>query len=259
MPVAQLPAVSLYYETHGDPTNPAVVLSNSIGTNADLWEPLVTQLVATHHVISFDARGHRNSSTPVGDYTLSALADDIVGLLDILGIARTSLVGLSIGGQIGLTFALEHPDRLDRLVVSNTGAKIGTAESWSDRAATVRGEGLGSIVDKVVAGWLTPGFAAVHPELHARMREWFLANDAEGYAATCYALAHGDLRDSLGRITAPTLVIGATGDLPTPPALTGQIAEAIPGAGFVAIPGAHLSVQESPNEYGRAVLAHLNS
>lgn len=242
----------------GPVDTPVVVLSNSIGTNTALWDPIVAPLAEAHRVVRYDSRGHGGSSTPAGEYTMSQLAGDIVTILDDLGIERAHVVGLSVGGQTALTFALEHPDRLDRLVVSNTGAKIGTEQSWADRAAKVRAEGLEAIVDPVTAGWLTPDHAAAHPEQLATMKRWFLANDPEGYAATCHALGQTDLNPRLGEITAKTLVISATGDIPTPPSLTFEIADGIPGASRVEIPGAHLSVQEAPQQYADAVLAHLS-
>lgn len=250
--------LTLHYEVDGPADAPTVVLSNSIGTNVALWEPIVPQLAERFRVVRYDSRGHGRSSTPAGDYTMADLAGDIVAILDELGVARAHVVGLSVGGQTGLTFALNHPDRLDRLVVSNTGAKIGTEQSWGDRAAKVRAEGLASIVDPVTAGWLTPGHAAAHPEQLSTMKGWFLGNDPEGYAGTCIALGHTDLGERLRDIAAPTLVIAATDDVPTPPTLTFEIADGIPGASRVEIPGAHLSVQEAPAAYAEAVLAHLS-
>lgn len=250
--------LTLHYVIDGPDAAPVVVLSNSIGTNVDLWAPIVPRLAEKFRVVRYDSRGHGGSTTPAGDYTMSQLAGDIAAILDDLAVERAHVVGLSVGGQTALTFALEHPERLDRLVVSNTGAKIGTEQSWADRAAKVRGEGLEAIVDAVTAGWLTPSHAAENPEQLATLKEWFLGNDPEGYAATCIALGHTDLNDRLGEISAPTLVIGTTGDVPTPPALTFAIADGIPGATRVEIPGAHLSVQEAPEAYAEAVLAHLS-
>lgn len=243
----------------GPENAPAVVLSNSIGTNVELWAPIVSQLAHSHRVIRYDSRGHGGSSVPEGEYSISDLALDVADVLDILEIERASFVGISIGGQTGLAFALEHPDRLDSLVVANTGAKIGTAESWAQRASTVRADGLEAIVTAVTGGWLTPDYAAAHPETLDAMRAWFLSNDPEGYARTCSALAHADFRERLTEITAPTLVISGHDDVPTPPSLTSQIADGVPGARSVIIPGAHLSVQESPGAFAEAVLDHLAS
>lgn len=257
MPTAHVNDASLHCEIFGEPTSPTVVMSNSIGTNTALWNPIVSELARTHQVICYDSRGHGRSTTPPGEYTLSDLAGDIAGILDAVSVDHASVVGLSIGGQVALTFALEYPERTDRIVVSNTGAKIGTLESWSERAEVVRSQGLGVIVDKVIAGWLIPEYATANPQLHATLRAWFLGNDPEGYAATCNALAYGDLRPDLEKITAPTLVIGATDDMPTPPALTHQIVEGIPGATWAEVRGAHLSVLEDPAAYLAAVRTHL--
>lgn len=259
MPTVDLPqGHQLWFCTDGPADGPAVVLSNSIGTNVALWDPIVAPLVAAGFlVVRYDTRGHGQSSTPPGPYSVTDLADDVVRVLDALCIPRAHVGGISLGGMTALMVALRHPQRVRALVAANTGAKIGTWESWSARAAVVQDSGLEAIEDAVIAGWLTSRYAAVHPEVVVRMHQWFRGNDPAGYAACCAALGTADLRPDLPSITAPTLVIAGYDDVPTPPALTSQIAAAIPGATYREIPGAHLSVQESPREFAAAVLAHL--
>lgn len=257
MPTLTTASGTIRYETDGDPSRSAVVLSNSLGTNLDLWEPQAAALAERFHVVRYDSRGHGRSSSPAGPYTMSDLAGDVVALLDHLEIERAHVVGISIGGLTGQYLAVEHPDRVDRLVVANTAAKIGDPQAWYDRAALVESAGIGAIADGVVEKWLTPDHAAEHPELVGRLRDMLLATDDAGYAATCHVLAETDLRDRLAEIAAPTLAIGATGDLPTPPSVTRDIAAAVPDARYVEVTAAHISNVEAPERFTEAVLDFL--
>ncbi|MCK6209046.1 3-oxoadipate enol-lactonase [Georgenia sp. EYE_87] len=258
MPTATTPGVTIRYEVDGDAANPTIVLSNSLGTNLDLWEPQVGALAERFHVVRYDSRGHGRSSAPAGPYTMSDLAGDVVALLDHLEVGRAHVVGISVGGLTGQYLAVEHPERVDRLVVANTAAKIGEPQAWLDRAALVESAGLGAIADTVVEKWLTPGYAEEHPELADRLKAMLLATDDAGYAATCHVLAETDLRGRIGAIAAPTLVIGASGDLPTPPAATRAIAEGVPGARYVEVDAAHISNLEATAEVTAAVLGFLS-
>lgn len=251
--------VEIDQTTDGLRDRQAVLLLNSIGTTRRLWDGIVDSLVAAgRRVVRYDARGHGGSSAPRGPCRLEDLADDAVRVLDSLDVDRADVVGISLGGQTALSLALDHPGRVGRVVVADTGAKIGTADSWAARAASVRDGGLGSIADGVLAGWLTPAYAAEHPDLVATMRGWFLDNDPAGYAEVCGALGAADLRPRLAHVAAPTLVLGASDDVATPPTLTRQIADGIPAARYLEIPGAHLSVLESPREFLAALLEHLD-
>lgn len=250
--------VEIHEADDGREQRPAVLLSNSIGTTARLWDGIAPLLVdAGYRVVRYDTRGHGGSGTPDGPCTLADLAADALTVLDELRIERAHVVGISLGGQTALQLALDHPGRVGRVVAANTGAKIGTAETWAARAATVRADGLDAIVDAVTAGWLTPAAAAADPALVTTMRTWFLGNDPAGYADVCGALGGADLRPHLARIAAPVLAIGATDDLPTPPSLTRQISDGVPDGRFVENPGAHLSVLEAPSAFAHAVLTHL--
>ncbi|MFH5822793.1 3-oxoadipate enol-lactonase [Georgenia sp. AZ-5] len=254
MPTIQVPGGTLNYEDTAEAGLPPLVLSNSLGTNLSLWDPQLPALRERFRVVRYDSRGHGGSSTPEGPYSMTDLAGDVVALLDALGIDKAHFVGISVGGLTGQYLAVEHPERVDRLVVANTAPRIGRPEAWHERAQTVADSGLGAIAEGVVAKWLTPGFAARHPEALRELTEMFLGTDDAGYAATCHALAAGDVRDRIAGITAPTLAIGASGDLPTPPTATRSIAEAVPGARYVELDAAHISNREAVEEFTAAVL-----
>ncbi|GAA4422211.1 3-oxoadipate enol-lactonase [Georgenia halophila] len=247
----------VHHETTGDPARPTVVLSNSLGTDLALWAPQVAALAERFHVVRYDSRGHGRSPVPAGPYTIEDLGGDVVALLDHLGIERAHVVGISIGGLTGQHLAVAHRDRVDRLVVADTAAKIGEPKTWRERAALVTRDGMSAVASGVVERWLTPEHAAAHPEKVRWLTEMLLATDPTGYAATCEVLATTDLRESIAGITAPTLAIGATGDVPTPPSATRAIAEAVPGGQYREVDAAHISNVEAAEDFTSALLDFL--
>lgn len=258
MPYADLPNVRLHYRLDGDASLPVLVLSNSLGTNLDMWQPQVAAFSQRFRLLRYDTRGHGASSVTPGPYTIAQLGQDVIGLLDHLQIARAHFCGLSMGGITGMWLAVHHPQRIDRLVLSNTAAYIGPPENWTNRAAAVERDGVASIAAAVVERWLTPGFAAQQPALVASLLAMLGATDAAGYAANCRAVRDSDLREAVAAITRPTLVIAGANDLPTPPRDGAFLAQAIPGARYVELaPAAHLSNLEQAEPFARAVLDFL--
>jgi 3-oxoadipate enol-lactonase len=154
-----------------------------------------------------------------------------------------------MGGITAMWLAIHHPERIDRLVLSNTAAWIVPASSWTERAAAVERDGVGPIAAAVVARWLTPSYAALHPEHVASLQTMLAAMPAAGYAANCLAVRDSDLRADVASIVAPTLVISGSGDLPTPPSDGRFLAALIPSARYVELDAAHLSNQELPAQF----------
>jgi 3-oxoadipate enol-lactonase len=210
-------------------------------------------------VITYDTRGHGNSPAPAGPYSLDDLVDDLVALLDAVGAERAHVAGLSLGGMTAMRLAAREPARVRQLAVLCTSAKA-DPEPFRDRARTVRGGGgTAPLAPAVVGRWLTPEFAAAHPDLVARLEAMVAGADDEGYAACCEVVADMDLRDDLGRIAAPTLVISGADDLALPPDHQRAIAEGIPGASLVSVsPGAHLANLERTLEVTDALLDHFD-
>lgn len=257
MPVAELGDTRIHYRIEGEQGKPVLVLSNSLGTNLEMWAPQAGKLSEHFQVLRYDTRGHGQSGVPAGPYTMARLAADVVDLLDHLGIARAHFCGLSMGGITGMRLALDFPDRIDRLVLCNTAAFIGPPENWTARAEKVRAEGMGAIADAVVTRWLTPDFAQAHPEMVAGMRNMLVATSPEGYAANCCAVRDADLREEVKNIAAPTLVIAGSGDIPTPPSDAAYLAGTISGAQYVELEAAHISNLQQPARFTEALLAFL--
>jgi 3-oxoadipate enol-lactonase len=251
-------AVDVHHVVEGPPDAPALVLINSLGSTLAMWEPQIDALAAHFRVVRFDLRGHGRSPVPPGPYALGDLGGDVVALLDRLGIARAHLAGVSLGGMVTMWLALHAPERVDRIVLCCTSAKLGPPSVWQDRARLVREQGTGAVADSVVARWVTPAWAAAHPAQYARLREMIAATPPDGYAASCAAIEHMDLEDAVAGIVAPTLVIAGADDPATPPDHGARIAGRIPGARMAVIPqAAHLANIEQSGAVSSRILNHL--
>ena len=225
-----------------------VVLCGSLGSTAAMWEPQLPAL-AGRRVVNIEHPGH--GAAPLSD--VRTVEDLAAGVLAKVGADTFSFVGISLGGAVGMRLALDAPDRVEKLVLACTAPRFGEPETWLERAATVREHGLESLVDAVLARWFTPSFGDVD-----RFREMILSVEPEGYARCCEALALWDVRDELGKIAAPTLVISAAEDPATPPAVGEVLAAGIPGARFEIIANAaHLANIEQAAEFNRLLEEHL--
>jgi 3-oxoadipate enol-lactonase len=252
--------VVLNHQVAGPQDAPVLLLGASLGTNLSMWEPQVRELSRTHRVVTFDHRGHGRSPVPPPPYEIADLGADVIALIDHLGVARASYVGLSIGGMAGIWLGANACDRLERLVLMCTSAHAPPASRWLERAAAVRAAGTTEVLaDAVVERWFTPAWSAAHPEVIAAHRAMIAATDPEGYSGSCEAIAAMDLRDALPKISVPTLVIGAVDDLALPNEHQRLIADAIPDARLELIPGAaHIASAEQPDTVNRLIEEHLN-
>jgi 3-oxoadipate enol-lactonase len=248
---------NLYYQLEGRDDAPCVVLSNSLGTDLALWEPQMQSLLRHFRVLRYDARGHGRSSVTPGPYSIEQLGRDVVALMDHAGLAKAHFCGLSMGGMIGMWLATEQPQRIDRLVLSNTAARIAPPEQWNARIATVEAQGMAAIVPAVLNRWFTAGFQQRAPQTVDQVRAMLLRTPVAGYTAACAAVRDMDQRDRLAAIVAPTLVIAGSEDLSTPPAEGRLMAQQIPGACYVELNAAHLSNLEQAGEFTDSVLGFL--
>jgi len=254
MPLIDSNGTQLFYELSGPENAPVVAFSNSIGTTLEMWDEQERALSHRFRVLRYDTRGHGRSPVAPGPVTIETLADDLAGLLAALGIGRAHLVGLSLGGMTAQCFATRHPDRLDHLVLMATAAHL--PSGWSERAVLVREKGMGAITDAVLARWFTPPFQS-DPRV-AALRDRFLSNPPEGYAACCLAIGAMDLRPAIGTITAPTLIIAGADDPATPPAMSEDMRARIPGAELVVLPrAAHILNIEQAERVNRQLLLFL--
>ena len=246
------------WRTDGDAGKPPLLLANSLGTNLGMWDQQVPAWADAHYVIRFDMRGHGGSEVASEGFGIDRLGRDALELLDHLKIARCDFVGLSLGGMIGQWLGVNAPERLGRLVLTNTSAYMGPPESWDARIAAVRSGGMGAIAGAVVERWFTPAFRRASAEPDAIL-QMLLATDPEGYCGACAAIRDMDQRTSVGGISLPTLVIGGTHDPATPPEHAEFLAGTIPAAALEMLPAAHLSNIECSGRFGELVLDFLCS
>jgi len=249
MPFAQLEDVQIHYDLAGPPDAPVLVFSNSLGATLAMWDSQAPALQKQFRVLRYDTRGHGQSSVTPGPYSIEQLARDVVALLDELKLERVHFCGLSMGGQTGMWLALNAPHRLNKLVLSNTAAKIGTPEIWNPRIEAVSKGGMTSISSAVMERWFSVEFRAKSPELVATAKRMLESANPEGYLANCAAVRDFDARNAVTAIKIPTLVIAGTHDAATTPGDGRHLAAHIAGARYVELDAAHLSNIELPDRY----------
>jgi 3-oxoadipate enol-lactonase len=260
MPSITVNNVDLYYELTGPKGAPVAAFSNSIGTTLEMWDAQAEALSPHYRCLRYDTRGHGRSSVVERPASIGDLAGDLAGLLEALAVPRAHIVGLSLGGMTAQAFALGYPDRTRSLTLIATAAYLPPVEGWEQRAATVCRDGMAAIVDTVIPRWFTPPFADAFPEQVAQVRNRFLEMDPRGYAVCCRVIRDLDLRQEIGSITAPTLIIAGADDPATPAALMEDIRARIPDSELVVLPrAAHLLAIERADRVDRHLLSFLGA
>ncbi|MCY1299437.1 3-oxoadipate enol-lactonase 2 [compost metagenome] len=237
-----------------------LVLSNSLGTDLHMWDAQIPAFTQHFQVLRYDTRGHGQSVVSEGPYSIEQLGRDVLALLDALDIAKASFCGLSMGGLIGQWLAINAPERIQRLVLCNTAAKIGSPDVWNPRIDTVLAGGaqaMRDLRDASISRWFTPEFAESQPAKVEPIVGMLAQTSPEGYAANCAAVRDADYREQLGSISAPTLVVCGSGDPVTTTEHGRFMQERIRGAELVEFHAAHLSNVQAGDAFSRRVLDFL--
>ncbi|MGE5189612.1 MAG: alpha/beta fold hydrolase [Gemmatimonadota bacterium] len=263
MPTTFAPGFRMYYEIHG--SGFPLLLVNGLGSDHGEWLHQLPAFASRFRVVLFDNRGAGDSEVPPGPYTTAAMADDAAALLAALGIGRAHVLGVSLGGMIAQEVALRHPGRLGRLVLACTspGGTVAARPRAEALSAFVRSPGGDPEAElrRMIPFLYTGRFAREHPdEIEAfvarRLRH---PTSPEGHASQLAAAIGHAAADRLSEIRVPTLVIAGTADRLVPPVNSETIAERIPGARLVLLPGApHRLFAESAEAFNREVLAFLD-
>ncbi|MBU2669190.1 4-carboxymuconolactone decarboxylase [Actinoplanes bogorensis] len=233
------------------PGQPLLLLGPSLGTSSEtLWRRCAELLKTGHHIVGWDLPGHGHSEPAPGGFGVAGLARGVIALADELRPGEQfRYAGVSVGGATGLQLLLDAPERVESAALICTGAKIGEATGWRQRAETVRADGITAIVAGSQQRWFAPGFAQRAPGVVAALIASLRATDPESYALVCEALAAFDVRDRLGEITAPVLAIAGAADQPTPPDGLAAIASGVRNGRYVVLENvAHLAPAEKPAE-----------
>ena len=244
-------------EVEGDEDAPALMLSNSLGTDLHMWDDQAGEFTEHFRLIRYDRRGHGKSGAPAGPYSFDRFGRDIIAILDELEIDKVNWCGLSMGGMDGQWLGANAPDRVEKLVLANTNFYYADKAPWADRIKFIREKGLDALVGTNMERWFTKGFRERTPQTIERMTEMFLSSNQNGYVACVEAIRDMDFRASNPRIAAPTLVIAGQHDPATPPAWNEAIAQQIKGAKLTQLDAAHISNVEQPQAFADAVLDFL--
>jgi len=254
--------IQMNYELSGKKDGPFVILSHSLGSSLAMWNLQMKALEPHFQVLRYDIRGHGKSEAPPGAYTLELLGEDAVALLDVLEIERVHWVGLSMGGMIGQSIALTHPNRFKSLALCDTMAAIAPEAQpiWQERIDAVREKGVESQLEPTMERWFTPTFLNLNPNMLGVIRKEFLATPAQGYLGCIYAIRKLNYLDRLSIIKIPTLIMVGEDDPGTPVSASEAMHQRIPSSKLVIIKSArHLSSVEQPEAFNTNLLTFLMS
>lgn len=240
----------------GDPGAPVLLLSNSIGTHLHMWDGQVPAFTEHFRLLRYDARGHGASDAPHGPYSLDRLGRDALELLDALDLQRVHVLGLSLGGIVAQWLAIHAPQRVERLVLSNTAAYLGPPQQW-DRPITelLQAPDMQATAEMFLHSWFPPHLLT--DEVVAGFRRTLLASRRDGVAGSWAAVRDYDLRRTASLITSPTLVIAGAHDPVTSAAHGKEVAATIPGARYTELPAMHMTNVEVPAQFRDAALGFL--
>ena len=259
MPMLDIGTGTFNVKIDGPADAPVLFLSNSLSSDLTMWDPQIEAWSKQFRVVRHDSRGHGKSPAPDRPYSIGELGRDALALMDKLKIGRAHWCGLSKGGMVGMWMATHHPERLNRVVLANTSARMGPPDLWNTRIQTARAGGMAAIVDATVTRWFTAGFPESDKKTITKVRKMILTTPAQGYANCCAAIRDMDQREAISAIALPTLVIVGAHDPATPPAAGQFIHSQIKGSRLLTLEAAHVSNLEKPAEFGAAVLDFLKA
>jgi 3-oxoadipate enol-lactonase len=257
---ARINDITIHYQIIGGPADrPVIVFANSLGTDFRIWRDVIVRLAGDFAILLYDKRGHGLSDVGQVPYSIEDHASDLIGLLDLLSVKDAFLCGLSVGGMIAQSLYQSRPDLVRGLILCDTAHKIGTADTWNSRIATVEKSGIGSIVDAVMQLWFTPAFRRPENQAYDGYRNMLARQPLEGYVATCAAVRDADFTEAAKRIAVPTICIVGDQDGSTPPDLVRSTAQLIPNARFEVIRDAgHIPCVEQPEALTAVIRAFID-
>ncbi len=251
--------IQIHYTLEGE--GPVVTLSHALGTNLSLWDDQARVLKGRYRVLRFDTRGHGQTSTPPGAYTLDQMADDLRGLLTGLGVKETHFVGISMGGMIGQVFTLKHPEMVLSLALCDTTSRYASdaLAAWQERIRAVEAKGMEAMVEPMLQRWFTAPFRERRRDVMERIAAMLRTTPPQGYVGCCHALPKINTTDRLGAVRCPAVVIVGEEDPGAPVEVARAIHAALPIAELGILRSAsHLSNVEQPEEFNRVLLGFLD-
>lgn len=242
----------------GRADGPPVLFLHALGTDLSLWDGVLPQLPDGPRYVRLDLRGHGASDCPPPPYSMGALIRDAERAMEQLALRDAVVIGLSIGGMIAQGLAVKRLDLVRGLVLSNTAAKIATADTWASRIEAVRTGGMAAVTDPTIDRWFPRAFRTTPAA--QRWRDRLLAQNPEGWIGCASAIAGTDFYTTTATLTLPTLALAGSEDGSTPADLVRETAALMRGSRFELIRGAgHLPPVDRPEPWAAAVSAFLRS
>ena len=248
MKFAAVNGITIHYDyLNAGVRKPLIVFSNSLATDFRIWQDCVDDLSADYSILCYDKRGHGLSGMGATPHAIDDHVNDLVALMDHLGLSSAVVVGLSVGGLIAQGLYHSRPDLVKALVLCDTAAKIGNADMWNDRLQMARDGGMDALVDANMQRLFSPAFHRDRPSDLDGFIAMFTRTPVAGYVATGIAIRDADFRDQASNISVPTTCLVGDQDGSTPPDLVRATAEMIPGAKFEIVKDAgHIPCAEQP-------------
>ncbi len=249
--------IDIACQTDGPDDAPVLILNHTLATSRVMWRRQIPYFARRYRVVSFDMRGHGESLAPDYPYSLEMLAEDVVGVLDGLGVERPAIyLGISIGGMVGQALGLRHPERFRALILASSISRVppeGWA-MWDQRIEAIRRDGIEGQVQPTLERWLSAEFRNREPETTKWVADMIRGTPVAGMVGCCEAIKLLDYTDQLDRIALPTLIVAGEKDPGAPVATAEAIRDRIKGAQLEIIPGClHQTPIEAPDAFNRIV------
>ncbi|SEM69459.1 3-oxoadipate enol-lactonase [Syntrophus gentianae] len=261
MPLADVNGTVLSYSLEGPENGAVVMFSNSLASDRGIWKfqaPVLTG--AGYRVLRYDSRGHGQSVSPAGPYSMEMLSLDALGLMDFLGLDKVHFCGISLGGMIAQMMGAFHGEHLLSLILCDTTSYTASPEIWDERIETIRKLGTAAVVDATIDRWFTKAGQARLPDEVNEVRRMILNMSVEGYCGCCSAIRTLNLRQAIGNISARTLVIVGEQDVGTPVSEAEYIHGRIAFSKLRIIPdAAHLVNVEQAGRFNATILEFLKA
>jgi 3-oxoadipate enol-lactonase len=253
--------IEINYQIDGPEGAPWLVFSNSLATSTAMWDDQAAALKDKFRVLRYDQRGHGGTEAPAGRYRFDTLLEDALALLDALSIKKTHFAGLSMGGATALGLAQKHPERFDRIIVSDSPCQSTpqSTQQWEERIVVAQKDGIAALVEPTIARWFPAETVAQNPPQVDKVRAMIRNTPVNGFIGCAAALADHDYASAVASVKRPVLFVVGEKDGATPIAMR-KLSDKLPGSRFVELPGAgHISNMDRPAEFTRAVAEFLSA
>jgi 3-oxoadipate enol-lactonase len=249
----------IHFQYQNSNQDKTIFFLGSLGSHLSMWDWQADGLNAHFNVLRMDLRGLGKSLLTEKELTIANHGRDVIDLLDTLRLSKVYFCGLSLGGLIGQWLGINYPERFEKIILSNTAAKIGTEPNWNERIKQVQANGLSSIAAGTAEKWFTPGFRKSNEETVTNVMDIFQRTEVSGYTANCAAVSDADFRNVLQDLKVPVLIISGLQDQVTTVADGEFMADRIPNSMHVSLNAAHLSNVECAELFTQYVVDFLKA